>query len=46
MDIESYEPYALMGAENLFTIHNVTMIYMEWAEMKKSLNGENKVNYF
>ena len=43
MDIQGYEPYGLLGAESLFTTHNVTMLYMEWAEMKKSLNGEHKV---
>ena len=34
MDIQGFEPLAPKGASNLFKTHNVTLIYMEWSELK------------
>ena len=37
MDIQGFEPYAIKAGRELFKKHNVTMLYMEWAEMRNAL---------
>ncbi|XP_075261123.1 uncharacterized protein LOC142352853 [Convolutriloba macropyga] len=44
MDVQGFEPYALKGASSLLFDNrfNVSLIYMEWAEMRLALGQCNK----
>ena len=42
MDIQRYEPYAILGGTNLFRTQNVRLVFMEWEEMGNAIRNSSR----